>query len=164
MPRKIEGKILPWPRLIECREEWRHAGCVVVWTNGCFDLLHIGHIQSLAAARNFGDVLVVGLHSDASVRRLKGPQRPIILAEERALILAALECVDAVVIFDEDTPEQAIMRLKPDIHVKGADYAPPSGKPIPEAALVQSYGGQIRFVPLVDAHSTSSLIEKIQGR
>lgn len=162
MTRKIESKIMSWDRLLALRSEWRALGRVVVWTNGCFDLLHVGHLQSLETARSFGDLLVVGINSDASVRRLKGPQRPIIAAGERAWMLAALECVDAVVVFEEDTPEEALTRLKPDIHVKGADYAPPNGKPIPEAALVHSYGGQIRYVPLVDARSTSSLIERIR--
>lgn len=162
MPRKMESKIMSWHRLLELRATWRSSGLVVVWTNGCFDLLHIGHLQSLETARSFGDLLVVGVNSDASVRRLKGPERPIITAAERALMLAALECVDAVVGFEEDTPEAALARLKPDIHVKGADYAPPHGKPIPEAGLVHSYGGQIRYVPLVDARSTSSLIQRIR--
>lgn len=163
MPRMPEEKILTWEELLALRAAWHREGRTVVWTNGCFDLLHVGHIQSLQAARGFGDVLIVGLNSDQSVRRLKGPQRPIIQAGERALILAALECVDYVVIFDDDTPEEAIARLKPDIHCKGADYAPPSGKPIPEADLVRSYGGQIRFIPLIDARSTSNLIQRIQG-
>ncbi len=163
MPRIIQNKILDWKQLLALRSGWRDEKRVVVWTNGCFDLIHVGHIRSLEVARSFGDVLVVGVNSDASVRRLKGPQRPIVPASERTFVLAALECVDCVIVFDEDTPEEAIARLRPDIHCKGADYAPPTGKPIPEAALVRSYGGQIRFVPMVDARSTSKLIERIQA-
>ena len=98
------------------REEWRRQGQTVVWTNGCFDLLHAGHIRTLQAAKGFGDRLIVGINSDASIRRLKGPQRPLIPQEERAEIIAALACVDAVLVFDEDTPEACIRTLHPDIH------------------------------------------------
>jgi rfaE bifunctional protein nucleotidyltransferase chain/domain len=132
-----------------------------VWTNGCFDLLHVGHVRSLQAARRLGDVLIVGVNSDASVRQLKGTGRPILPAEERAELLSALACVDYVVIFDELTPEAALARLQPDVHCKGADYALPHGKPIPEAALVESYGGRVEFLPLVPGTSTSDLIQRI---
>jgi D-glycero-beta-D-manno-heptose 1-phosphate adenylyltransferase len=140
----------------------RAAGQVVVWTNGCFDLIHAGHAHSLQAARAFGDVLVVGINSDASVRRLKGPGRPILPATERAELIAALRCVEHVVIFDEDTPEECIRLLRPDVHCKGADYAPPHGKPIPEAGLVESYGGRVVFLPLVDGLSTTELIRRVK--
>ena len=110
----------------------------------------------------FGDVLVVGVNSDASVRDLKGPGRPIVLAGERAELLAALECVDRVVLFDETTPEIALARLQPDVHCKGADYAGPSGKPIPEADVVQAYGGRVEFLPLVPDVSTSDIIRRIR--
>jgi rfaE bifunctional protein nucleotidyltransferase chain/domain len=133
----------------------------VVWTNGCFDLLHVGHVRSLQAARAFGDILVVGLNSDDSVRRLKGPNRPIVPALERAEVLAALECVAHVIVFDELTPEAALARLEPDVHCKGADYAPPHGKPIPEAGVVQAYGGRIEFLPLVPDVSTSELARRL---
>jgi rfaE bifunctional protein nucleotidyltransferase chain/domain len=155
--------ILDWPRLLELREAWRRAGKVVVWTNGCFDILHVGHIRSLAAARRFGDILVVGVNSDNSVRQLKGPSRPVVPAVERVEILAALASVDAVVIFDELTPERALAELKPDVHCKGADYKPPTGKPIPEAALVASYGGRIEYIPFEVATSTSALIKSVRG-
>jgi len=156
------SKIVDWPTLLHWRQQWRQQGRIVVWTNGCFDLLHVGHLRSLQAARALGDVLVVGLNSDASVRHLKGPGRPILLAEERAELLAALECVGHVVFFDENTPESALARLKPDIHCKGDDYAPPHGKAIPEADVVQAYGGRVAFLPLVPGTSTSGIIDKIR--
>jgi rfaE bifunctional protein nucleotidyltransferase chain/domain len=157
-------KVINWPQLLELRRQWRSKGLSVVWTNGCFDLLHVGHLHSLQAARAFGNILVVGLNSDASVRQLKGPGRPVLPAEERAELLAALECVDHVVVFDETTPEAALERLRPDVHCKGADYAPPHGKPIPEAGVVQAYGGRVAFLPLVPGRSTSQLIERIRGQ
>jgi rfaE bifunctional protein nucleotidyltransferase chain/domain len=150
------------PLLAE-RARWRAEGRVVVWTNGCFDLLHVGHVRSLRAARALGDVLLVGLNSDVSVRRLKGPGRPLMPASERAEILAELACVDRVVVFEEDTPEAALARFRPDIHCKGTDYAPPHGKPIPEAALVEGYGGRIVYLPLSPGLSTTELLRRIQA-
>jgi rfaE bifunctional protein nucleotidyltransferase chain/domain len=144
-------------------ESHRAAGRVVVWTNGCFDLLHAGHARSLRAARSLGDVLVVGVNSDESVRRLKGPGRPVLPAAERAELVAALRCVDHAVVFDEDTPEACLRRLKPAVHCKGADYAPPHGKPIPEAPLVESYGGRVVFLPLVEGLSTTELVRRVQA-
>ena len=161
VPRQRPGKIVDWPQLLELRREWRSQGRKVVWTNGCFDLLHVGHLHSLQAARALGDILVVGLNSDSSVRQLKGAGRPILPGAERAELLAALECVDYVVLFDETTPEAALARLQPDVHCKGADYAPPHGKPVPEASIVESYGGRVAFLPLIPGQSTSSLIERI---
>lgn len=157
------AKILDWPKLLELREGWRLDGKVVVWTNGCFDILHVGHIRSLQAARKFGDVLVVGVNSDRSVRQLKGPARPVVPAAERVEILAALECVDAVVVFDELTPERALSEMKPDVHCKGADYKPPNGKPIPEAGIVAAYGGRIEYIPFEVDRSTSGLIKSVRG-
>lgn len=151
-----------WTELDRLRRRWRSARKTVVWTNGCFDILHIGHIRNLQAAKALGDILVVGVNTDASVRLLKGPSRPIVPERERVEILAALVCVDAVITFDELTPEAALARLQPDIHCKGADYAPPHGKPIPEAKVVTAYGGRIEFLPLVDARSTTSLVARIQ--
>jgi D-glycero-beta-D-manno-heptose 1-phosphate adenylyltransferase len=144
-------------------ERLRAAGKVVVWTNGCFDLFHAGHARSLRAARALGDALVVGVNSDTSVRRLKGAGRPVVPAAERAELVASLACVDHAVVFDEDTPEACIRLLRPDVHCKGADYAPPHGKPIPEAALVESYGGRVAFLPLVTGLSTTELIRRIQA-
>jgi len=154
-------KVMNWDTLLPRRQAWAAANDTVVWTNGCFDLVHVGHIRSLTEARKLGDILVVGLNSDSSVRQLKGATRPIMPQQERAELLAALACVDAIVIFDELTPEVSLARLKPDIHCKGADYAPPHGKPVPEAKVVESYGGQIRFLPLIPDTSTSRIIERI---
>jgi rfaE bifunctional protein nucleotidyltransferase chain/domain len=136
----------------------RENGGAVVATGGCFDLLHAGHVRSLAAARELGDCLVVILNSDASVRRLKGNGRPIMNQQDRAELLLALECVDAVMIFDEDTPEEALDRLRPDIWVKGGDY---KGAKLPEAALVESWGGRCVTVPYHPARSTSGLAEAL---
>jgi rfaE bifunctional protein nucleotidyltransferase chain/domain len=106
---------------------------------------------------------MVGVNSDASERRLKGPGRPIVPVEDRVELLCALDCVDYVAVFDEATPENVLARLKPDIHCKGAEYAPPNGKPIPEAALVAGYGGRVEFLPLVESRSTSDLIRRIRN-
>ena len=160
-PTEPRAKIFDWAGLLGERARWRDAAKTVVWTNGCFDLLHAGHIRSLVAARQLGDVLVVGLNSDVSVRQLKGPSRPVMPQAERAELLAALACVDAVVVFDELTPEAALTRLRPDIHCKGADYAPPHGKPVPEKALVEAYGGRVEFLPLLPGVSTTDLVERI---
>jgi rfaE bifunctional protein nucleotidyltransferase chain/domain len=135
-----------------------------VWTNGCFDLLHVGHVRSLREARGLGDVLVVGLNSDQSVRRLKGPARPLVPEAERAEILAALECVDAVVIFNEQTPERVLSQLQPNVCCKGADYAPPHGKPVPEAALVESYGGRMAYLSFSPGVSTTELARRASER
>lgn len=159
-----QAKIVAWETLDRLRPRWKQQNQVVVWTNGCFDLLHVGHIRNLQAARQLGHLLVVGLNSDASVQRNKGKNRPIVPEQERAEVLAALTSVDYIVIFDEDTPKTALMRLKPDVHCKGMDYAPPYGKPIPEAAVVESYGGRIAFIPLIRGVSTTDLIRRIQGQ
>ena len=132
----------------------RHG--VVVATGGCFDLLHAGHIATLQAARAVGDCLVVCLNSDASVRRLKGAQRPLQPAADRARVLAALECVDAVVVFDEDTPAAVLRRIRPDIWAKGGDY---SGVPLPESAVLAEWGGEAVTVPYLQGRSTSALVE-----
>lgn len=134
----------------------------VVWTNGCFDLLHPGHIRSLKAAAALGDILIVGVNSDRVVRQLKGSDRPILPESERAEMVAALACVDHVIIYDDLTPERILAELKPDIHCKGADYAPPHGKPIPERAVVESYGGRVVFLPLIPGISTTDLINRIR--
>jgi rfaE bifunctional protein nucleotidyltransferase chain/domain len=155
-------KIHGWDRLEALRRQWRAEGKKVVWTNGCFDLLHLGHIRNLQAARALGQILIVGINSDASVRALKGPARPIIPDRERAEIIAALECVDAVVVFEELTPDTALARLQPDIHCKGSEYAPPHGKPIAEAKTVAAYGGRIEFLPMVPNLSTTDLVRRIR--
>lgn len=133
----------------------------LVFTNGVFDLLHPGHVDVLYAARQLGDALLVGLNGDASVRRLKGPQRPIRSAEERALVLAALESVDAVVVFDEDTPLELITAVGPNVLVKGGDYTPDV---IVGAAVVRARGGDVVVVPLTPGHSTTRTVERLHGR
>jgi rfaE bifunctional protein nucleotidyltransferase chain/domain len=150
--------------LLQMRAEWKAAGKVVVCTNGVFDLLHYGHLQYLDAARALGDVLVVGLNSDASTRRYKGPTRPLVPEEERAALLLALEPVDQVVIFDEPTAERLVAELRPEIYCKGGDYAPERAKALPEAAIVQAYGGEVRLIPYLEGHSTSELIRLIRER
>lgn len=136
----------------------RQGGGTVVATGGCFDLLHAGHVRSLAAARELGDCLIVCLNSDDSVRRLKGPERPIIGQHDRAELLLAMECVDAVLVFDEDTPEAALERLRPDIWVKGGDY---KGARLPETELVESWGGRCLTVPYHPARSTTGLADAL---
>jgi rfaE bifunctional protein nucleotidyltransferase chain/domain len=132
----------------------------VVWTNGCFDLLHVGHIRSFRDAKALGDILIVGINSDSSVRSLKGDARPIVNQEDRAELIAALEMVDYVTIFDEPTPVAAIARLRPDIHCKGAEYAD-GARPFPERDTVRSYGGRIHFLPLHPGRSTTDLVDRI---
>jgi D-beta-D-heptose 7-phosphate kinase / D-beta-D-heptose 1-phosphate adenosyltransferase len=135
----------------------RAAGGTVVATGGCFDLLHAGHVATLRAARGLGDCLVVCINSDDSVRRLKGPSRPLVTAADRARVLEALDAVDAVVVFDEDTPAEVLDRLRPDVWAKGGDYA---GADLPEAAVLRRWGGQAVVVPYLDGHSTTALVER----
>jgi D-beta-D-heptose 7-phosphate kinase/D-beta-D-heptose 1-phosphate adenosyltransferase len=135
----------------------RAAGRRIVFTNGVFDLLHPGHVRYLQAARAHGDLLIVGLNSDASVRRNKGPERPITPEEERAEILAALACVDAVAIFDEDTPADIIGRVQPDVLVKGSDW--PADQ-IVGRDIVEARGGKVILEPVEQGHSTSAIIDK----
>jgi rfaE bifunctional protein nucleotidyltransferase chain/domain/rfaE bifunctional protein kinase chain/domain len=138
----------------------RAAGGTVVATGGCFDLIHAGHVRMLQSARALGDCLVVCLNSDRSVRRLKGAGRPLVREADRASVLLALDCVDAVVIFDEATPEAALERLRPDVFAKGADYA---GRELPEAAVMRRWGGQVVTVPYVAGRSTTGLIREVSG-
>jgi rfaE bifunctional protein nucleotidyltransferase chain/domain/rfaE bifunctional protein kinase chain/domain len=135
----------------------RAAGGTVVATGGCFDLLHPGHVATLRAARGLGDCLIVCINSDDSVRRLKGPSRPLVAAPDRARVLEALEFVDAVVVFDEDTPAEVLDRLRPDVWAKGGDYA---GADLPEAAVLRRWGGQAVVLPYLDGHSTTALVER----
>jgi len=137
----------------------KRNGRHVVFTNGCFDLLHPGHIRSLEQARGLGDALIVGLNSDASVRQLKGAGRPVLPERERAEILAALECVDAVVIFDDLTPREIIARLLPDVLVKGGDW---SGDQIVGREEVEAAGGRVVSIPVVPGYSTTAILGKIR--
>ena len=155
------GKIKNKPDLAAIVEDLRRQGKRIVFTNGCFDLMHVGHIRYLQAARELGDVLVVGVNSDASVRSLnKGPGRPIIPEAQRAEVLAALACVDDVVVFDEPDPGALIGALQPDVLVKGGDWAPDR---IVGREVVEARGGRVLTIPLVPGVSTSALVERIQA-
>ena len=142
-------------------ERWRAEGRRVVLTNGCFDLLHVGHVRYLADARRLGDVLVVAINDDASVRRLKGAGRPLMPVAERAELVAALAAVDAVVVFEEDSVERVIAALRPDVHAKGTDYTEAT---VPERAAVAAAGGRVAIAGDAKAHSTRDLIQVIIER
>ena len=165
-----EQKILPREELAAIVQRRQRAGERAVFTNGCFDLLHLGHVRYLQEARNLGDCLILGLNSDESVRRLKGPTRPLVSEQERAEILAALACIDYVTIFPEPTASELIDVLQPAIYVKGADYANtqsaqtmlPDTSRLPEAKHVLAYGGTIQLIAYLPHHSTSELIQKIK--
>jgi D-glycero-beta-D-manno-heptose 1-phosphate adenylyltransferase len=141
--------------------EWRGRGRRVVLANGCFDLLHVGHVRYLSAARGLGDALVVGLNSDASVRRLKGPGRPVMPVDERAELIGALAAVDLVVVFDEDRADALIARLRPDVHAKGTDYTEES---VPERAAVLTAGGRVAIAGDPKSHATRDIIAAIVAR
>ncbi|MBW1713032.1 MAG: D-glycero-beta-D-manno-heptose 1-phosphate adenylyltransferase [Deltaproteobacteria bacterium] len=154
------AKIVAWDELARRLQSLRSSGQKIVFTNGCFDLLHSGHVRYLAQAKSLGDVLVVGLNSDRSVRRLKGPGRPVRTQDRRCELLAALESVDFVVVFDQETPYRLIESIGPDVLVKGGDW------PLAEivgADLVQGRGGQVLSLSFTEGESTTSLIEQIKS-
>ena len=157
----LAEKILGLPKLLEALARRRAQGERVVFTNGCFDLLHPGHVTYLEAARGLGDLLVVGLNSDASVRRLKGPNRPILSQEERAMILAGLRSVDYVAVFEEDTPAELIRAVVPDVLVKGGDWSVES---IVGREVVEDAGGRVLSLPFVEGQSTTGIVERILAR
>jgi D-beta-D-heptose 7-phosphate kinase/D-beta-D-heptose 1-phosphate adenosyltransferase len=161
-----QQKVLPREEIVTIVRRRQRAGERAVFTNGCFDLLHLGHVRYLQEARSLGDFLVLGLNSDESVRKLKGPTRPLVSELERAEILAALSCIDYVTIFSEPTAGALIDLLQPPIYVKGADYASQDALPdtsrLPEAKHVLAYGGVIRFIAYLPGHSTTELIQKIK--
>lgn len=152
---EMRAKILDRQTLLE--RFGRPRGSRLVFTNGCFDILHRGHVEYLAAAREMGDALVVAVNSDASVCRLKGPDRPINPEDDRAMVLAALQAVDAVTIFGEDTPGELIARLLPDVLVKGGDY---TADAVVGAADVIAAGGEVAIVPLVPGRSTTNILRR----
>jgi D-beta-D-heptose 7-phosphate kinase/D-beta-D-heptose 1-phosphate adenosyltransferase len=156
-----ESKVLSRQHLLAEVHRRRLAGQTVVFTNGCFDLLHPGHVRLLREAAGMGDFLVVGLNSDASVRRLKGPSRPLNPALARAEVLSALEAVDAVTVFDEDTPLELITAIRPDVLVKGGDYRP---EQVVGRAEVSEAGGRLVLVPLVEGHSTTTMVRRARER
>jgi rfaE bifunctional protein nucleotidyltransferase chain/domain len=154
----MENKNIDIKNLLSLREKGKAGNQKIVFTNGVFDLLHRGHVEYLQKARLLGDVLIVGLNSDSSVRSIKGPKRPLVCQEDRMIVLSALSCVDHIVIFDEDTPSRLIESLIPDILVKGADYTVDK---IVGADVVLKYGGQVIPIGLTPGKSTTDLIEKI---
>ena len=154
----MTGKLKNSSALARITANLRKRGQKVVFTNGCFDIIHVGHVDYLSKARKMGDVLVIGLNSDSSVKRLKGNDRPVNNETDRASVLSALYFVDYVVIFNEGTPENLIRKLKPDYLVKGGDWS--EGK-IAGADFVKSYGGKVRIVPFVAGYSTTSILKKI---
>ena len=153
-------KIYTRDNLITERARWKRAGKKVVFTNGCYDILHPGHIRLLERARSMGDVLILALNTDASVQRLKGPTRPLIPQAERAEMAAALQAVDAVVFFDEDTPRDLIAQILPDILIKGADWS----HFIAGREEVEAAGGQVLALPLEPGYSTTSIVDEILQR
>lgn len=153
----IEGKIVP--RDFFGRNDFKRHGQKIVFTNGCFDVLHFGHVHYLLQAKKLGDILVIGLNSDDSVRRLKGPTRPINGENERAFVLAALVCVDYVTLFEEDTPEELIKVVRPDVLVKGGDYTLDN---IVGADFVTQNGGTVTTIPFVEGFSSTLIIEKLK--
>lgn len=147
-------RTLSWQEIASLAATWRACGEKIVFTNGCFDILHVGHVSYLEKARNLGKHLIVGLNTDASVRRLKGVTRPLVHELDRARVLAALACVDAVVLFDQDTPTELIEKIRPDILVKGGDYAP-------EQVAGREYAGEVRIIEFEEGYSTTGVVEKI---
>jgi len=154
-----QGRVLTWTEAAAAADDARRRGSLVVFTNGCFDLLHPGHLHVLRSARAMGGMLIVGVNSDASVRRLKGAGRPLVPLEARMDVLSELRCVDAVVPFEEDTPLELIRTIRPDVLVKGGDYAPES---VVGAGIVLSRGGRVAIVPLLEGCSTTRLAEEIR--
>ena len=152
----IKAKIFTWDRLQKQIGIWRFQDKKIVFSNGCFDVLHLGHVEYLAKARDLGNILIVGLNSDDSVRRIKGAHRPVNNQEARAITLAAMRFVDCVILFGEDTPQEIIKLVQPDILVKGKDY---DGREIVGSEVVKARGGQVVTIELTKGYSTTHLIE-----
>lgn len=157
---KLKEKIVDKKQLETLLSYWRFSDKKIVFTNGCFDILHRGHVDYLSRARDLGNILILGLNSDDSVRRLgKSPERPVNNESARAIVLAALECIDAIILFDEDTPYNLIQQIQPDVLVKGGDYKP---EEITGYDIVKAKGGQITTIPLTEGFSTTSIINKLK--
>ena len=154
------GTIYTRPELVAARAEWKRSGKTVVFTNGCYDLLHPGHVRLLETARSLGDLLVLALNSDASIRRLKGPTRPLVREADRVALAARLQAVDAVTVFEEDTPRELIAEVLPDVLVKGADWA----HWIAGREEVEAAGGKVLALPLEPGYSTTNIVEEILKR
>lgn len=167
--RDTVGQHLTWEAAVQYRQTLRHSGQRLVFTNGHFDLLHVGHLDYLERARKLGDALLVGVNGDASTTRLKGPGRPLIPAAERARLLAALEPVTGVIVFEDDTATRLIEALQPEIYVKGGDYGSSDGaqvtlaKPLPERPAVEAYGGRVVLLDYLPGYSTSDLIARVRA-
>ena len=153
------GELLTKTQLKETLDRLRSEGKTIVTTNGCFDILHAGHVRYLNKAKSFGDILIVALNSDKSVKAIKGPDRPVNNELNRAEVLCGLRSVDYVVLFDENSPEELLKFIRPDVHTKGADYTIST---LPEAKAIMDAGGRIEFIEFVDGLSTTSIINKIQ--
>ena len=160
--KNIKSKIYSLSDLKIQSDKWKENGDKIVFTNGCFDILHIGHARLLSEASALGDVLILGLNSDASVARLKGPERPVNSETVRAEMLSCLESVDFVTVFDEDDPRALIAALKPDVHIEGGDFDPDNDSAMPEASVLREHGGCVKVIALLEGHSTTGLISKIR--
>lgn len=160
MKKKGAKIILQWQKLSLFREKWRRQGKKVVFTNGCFDLLHAGHVWLFKEAKKLGDILIVAVNSDASLRRLKGPKRPVFPLKERLEILAAIEFIDVLTVFPQDTPQKIIALLRPDVLVKGGDW--PLDQVVGRREVEES-GGRVVLIPYIEGLSTTELIKKISS-
>ncbi len=155
------GSVVKREELPQLLENLKKQGKTIVTTNGCFDILHVGHVRYLQKTKTFADVMIVCLNSDVSVKKIKGPDRPINCEEDRAEILCALSCVDYVVLFDESSPEKLLCEIKPDVHTKGADY---TLETLPEAKSIIANGGRVEFISFVEGKSTTNVIKKIEAK
>lgn len=155
------GSLVKREELPQLLENLKKQGKTIVTTNGCFDILHVGHVRYLQKTKTFADVMIVCLNSDVSVKKIKGPDRPINCEEDRAEILCALSCVDYVVLFDESSPEKLLCEIKPDVHTKGADY---TLETLPEAKSIIANGGRVEFISFVEGKSTTNVIKKIEAQ
>lgn len=156
----IEKKLMNSSQLIDQLNAWQKEGCKIVFSNGCFDILHLGHIDYLARAADFGDKMVIGLNTDRSVSKIKGSSRPINDERSRGMVLAALEFVSAIILFDEPTPYELIRLVQPDVLVKGADYKP---EEIVGYDIVTAKGGVVKTIPFVDGYSTTKIEQRIRN-
>jgi len=155
----IQKKLMNSELLIDQLNQWQKEGCKIVFSNGCFDILHLGHVDYLARAADFGDKMIIGLNTDSSVSRIKGPTRPINDERSRAMVLAGLEFVSAIILFDEPTPYELIRLIQPDVLVKGADYKP---EDIVGYDIVTAKGGDVKTIPFVDGYSTTKIEQRIR--
>lgn len=153
------GKVVERKNIAKLVQDLKSQGKTIVTTNGCFDILHVGHVRYLQATKAFADAMIVCLNSDVSVKKIKGPDRPINNENDRAEILCALECVDYVVLFDESSPVDLLCEIKPDVYTKGADY---TIETLPEAKPVMQNGGRVEFISFVEGKSTTNVIKKIE--